>query len=204
MRKKYDSLQEKLEALSIPEPNSGCWLWTRAVNKDGYGLTSWNGVHIRAHRASLQIKLGRPLEADECACHHCDNPPCVNPDHLWVGTPGDNARDRDKKGRTAQPPRGDSHWTRLHPERVARGDRHGSHTCPESLPRGDRHFSKTNPEKVARGERVSSAKLTATQVRDIRALCSTGVTHRAVAAMFGVAQPTVSRIVRRELWKHVD
>lgn len=77
-----------------------CWNWKTGVhNKAGYGSFSYNGRARYAHRVSLELKLGRPLKKGEVACHRCDNPSCVNPNHLFSGTTRDNARDAIKKGR---------------------------------------------------------------------------------------------------------
>jgi hypothetical protein len=59
----------------------------------GYGQIWRKPVHIAANRAVLEIKLGRPILPGFLACHHCDNPPCCNPGHLYEGTSGDNNRD---------------------------------------------------------------------------------------------------------------
>ena len=82
----------------------GCWPWLAASDKDGYGffkVTHRLGVYqqTRAHRYSLEMALGRKLEPGEMALHHCDNPPCVNPDHLYIGTISDNTRDAVGRGR---------------------------------------------------------------------------------------------------------
>jgi hypothetical protein len=80
----------------------GCWLWTGYRDKDGYG--TWGITRdrcVRAHRISLGDALGRPLKAHEQSLHKCDNPPCVRPSHLYVGTPLSNAHDRDERGRHA-------------------------------------------------------------------------------------------------------
>jgi hypothetical protein len=95
----------------------GCWLWTGTRERGGYGMF-WDGSRqILAHRFAYELLIG-PL-GDLHALHHCDNPPCVRPDHLWSGTPADNAADRDAKGRGRLPP--DSS------RRPLSGERHPAH-----------------------------------------------------------------------------
>ncbi len=83
-----------------PEPFSGCWLWFRAIGRDGYGNVRWNGKLNPAHRISWQINRGA-IPPKSCVLHHCDTRTCVNPDHLFLGTHADNNHDRHAKGRTA-------------------------------------------------------------------------------------------------------
>jgi hypothetical protein len=73
---------------------SGCWEWTGPRDKKGYGRGS-NGQ--LAHRIAYSLAKADP--AGKVVCHACDNPPCVNPDHLWLGSVVDNARDAVRKGR---------------------------------------------------------------------------------------------------------
>lgn len=76
-----------------PANDNGCIEWTGAKNKDGYGTFWFDKKNSLAHRYALQKKLGRQLESGEHACHTCDNPPCVNEDHLYAGSQADNMRD---------------------------------------------------------------------------------------------------------------
>lgn len=121
-----------------------CRLWLGARSKrGGYGCYWSRGGRKRifAHRVAWILTYG-PLPActsvtltkrSACVLHSCDNPPCCNPAHLFLGTPADNAADRDAKGRAA---RGARHGSRLRPERVARGDCNGTRQHPERPLRG--------------------------------------------------------------------
>lgn len=75
-----------------------CWPWTGHLVA-GYGAFSVKSRHVRAHRWLLARTLGRELRPDEQANHRCDNPPCVNPAHLYVGSASDNTADMMARGR---------------------------------------------------------------------------------------------------------
>lgn len=77
-----------------------CWGWRGYADKDGYGTVKHAGRPLRAHRFSWEIHNG-PIPEGLCVCHKCDNPGCVRPDHLFLGTSADNMHDRDAKGRCA-------------------------------------------------------------------------------------------------------
>lgn len=77
-----------------------CWEWTAYRKPGGYGqFVLRKGRFITASRVALALTLGRPISAGEVACHRCDNPPCCNPAHLFVGTQVDNSNDCVEKGR---------------------------------------------------------------------------------------------------------
>jgi hypothetical protein len=77
-----------------------CWPWTGARDRQGYAVFTVSGVKsIRGGRWLLGHLRGRPLRRDEFACHHCDNPPCVNPTHLYVGDYATNQVDAVHRGR---------------------------------------------------------------------------------------------------------
>lgn len=105
--------REAIEKFSIPEPNSGCWLWLRSVNPQGYGRLGRG----RAHRVSYEVFHG-PVPAAHDVCHRCDQPGCVNPDHLFAGTRQDNVRDCVRKGRTSAQRKPVSPKAKLSPEQV--------------------------------------------------------------------------------------
>ncbi len=74
-----------------------CWDWQAHRDKDGYG-TFWKlGTNVHAHRVAYALNIGDP--GSFSVLHHCDNPPCCNPKHLFLGTPLDNMRDMIAKGR---------------------------------------------------------------------------------------------------------
>jgi hypothetical protein len=97
-RSMQDRFRERVDKNS---PN-GCHLWTAATTSSGYGaICDDSGRQIPAHRAAYMLAhemTSLPPKTE--VCHRCDNPPCVNPDHLFLGTRTDNVRDMLKKGRS--------------------------------------------------------------------------------------------------------
>ena len=93
-----------------------CWEWQGSRTSGGYGVICYRGEGKYAHRLSLEFD-NRPVPPRHHACHTCDNPPCVNPKHLYPGTPMDNMRDKMERGRQ---PKGETHYaTKLSDDDVA-------------------------------------------------------------------------------------
>jgi hypothetical protein len=78
-----------------------CWVWTASIGSTGYGQISASGGPKKAHRVSYEMHIG-PIPDGLCVLHKCDNPVCVNPAHLFLGTRTENAKDKVSKGRQAR------------------------------------------------------------------------------------------------------
>lgn len=94
---------------SVNRTDDGCWEWQRSRLPKGYGHGRFGRRHIYAHRIAWELANGQAVPDGLCVLHRCDNPPCCNPEHLFVGTHLDNAQDRDRKGRKAPVPKGEAH-----------------------------------------------------------------------------------------------
>jgi hypothetical protein len=91
-------MKHDFDNLVIPEPNSGCLLWIGNVTSRGYGRVKRGGKVWQAHRFAW-VEANGPIPDGVMVCHHCDNPPCVNVGHLFLGSAADNAQDSSRKGR---------------------------------------------------------------------------------------------------------
>lgn len=137
--------------------SDACWLWTGAVNEHGYGVIRpagrRSGPAERAHRVAVRLDGRDPT--GYCVLHSCDNPPCVNPAHLSLGSKADNTQDMIAKQRGLV------------------------------------------------GVRNGIAKLTDSEVREIRRQRADGVMRKTIAAAFQVSPATITRIVQGKGWRHV-
>lgn len=129
------TLEQRFWCNVHPEPNTGCWLWGGVTATTGYGVLSVGARklgQISAAHVSLDLH-GRPRPEGLHACHHCDVRACVNPDHLYWGTPKDNVADMIRRGRDTRPNNED----------------HGGHKLTKAQVRAIRESSDTQPALAA-------------------------------------------------------
>lgn len=171
--RELDALPDRFRSRLAVSP-TGCWEWTspNSLVGRGRGYVSLGGKPMLHHRAVWTLLRG-PIPEGAFLCHHCDNPKCANPDHLYVGDHRSNVRDMWERGR---------HWTQREPERArAIGIESG----------------KLNT--WAKGARNPKAKLTAEQASEIAA---SNEKTRILASRFGVNPTTIQRIRRGVAWNY--
>ncbi len=159
-----------------------CWPFIGDHVESGYGAFAI--YHDGKRRRQSASRMAYELVFEELpkslfACHHCDNPPCCNPGHLFKGTTRDNAIDMASKGRQI---------FQKFPERAAAGIKNGRHT---------------HPEKTARGGKNGNSVLTDENIVRIRQLRIAGETQQGIAKIMGCGRNTVRNILAGRTWKHV-
>ena len=101
-RTKTPAIQRFVRKVTVPQDPAQCWVWTGAIKPLGYGAFAPDSTRPRsmpAHRWLYQHVHGGTLPTRVFVCHTCDNPPCVNPAHLYAGSPADNMRDKVERNR---------------------------------------------------------------------------------------------------------
>lgn len=167
-------IMARVEKRDGPLPTQ-CWICSSS-NSGGYSVVKIGSMRDgtratdQSHRQMWLAHRG-PIPDGLWVLHKCDVRACVNPDHLFLGTPKDNTQDASRKGRLAT---------------------------------GERSGSKTHPESVRRGLDINTNKLTEAQVLEIRArYVPKRVSQQSLANEYGVSQPVISSIIRREIWMHL-
>ncbi len=175
-----------------------CWQWLGCKTKDGYGRFVMFGRAVRAHRVAFVISNGEIVDG-LVVCHKCDNPSCCNPSHLFSGTPSDNMKDRDSKGRQACGPEFSAMRKRI----ALRGDEHPFRKNPSLAARGEKSGRYTHPEKTARGEGNGRAVMTELDVLEIRTRHTNGENFSQIAASKGLKFNAVRRCALKISWGHL-
>jgi len=172
MRQRFFA-KTKMAASCRPGMATPCREWTASRDKNGYGRFRVSGVSALAHRVAWCLEHGAVPDG-LCVLHRCDNPPCVNGEHLFLGTQADNNADMVAKGRQVAG--------------ISRGDAHGSRRHPECLVRGEKH---------------PNSRLTEGKVNRIFALRAQGLSQTRIACACGVNQSSVSDVLRGKSWTHL-
>jgi ribosome-binding protein aMBF1 (putative translation factor) len=160
-------------------------------------------------------------------CHHCDNPRCVRPEHLFLGTQKENLADRERKGRTLK---GERHWANQKPEKLARGSGHGNSritekdVCDMRKAYAEKQASQTELAKRYNMSQASinsillgktwahaggpitkrgRSKLTPALVREIRRMLANGISQSEISRRLGIGNSTIGAVARGESWGHI-
>lgn len=195
-----------------------CWMWVGAKFNTGYGkFRTYGKIHL-AHRAAWMITHG-PIPHDgsyhgSCVCHRCDVHGCCNPSHLFLGSQGDNMRDRTAKGRVAH---GDAHYmAKLTSAQVneirslyaAGGTSH--RRLAKQFGLRDSYVGMIINGKIwkhlpvlAGKKHCVAPKLTGSNIFEIRSAFKSGDSHAHLARKFGVSPSTIKRVVFYKRYNHV-
>lgn len=212
--------------LANAEQGDGCWTWKGYKRPGGYGEAYFgskpNRERVLAHRLAWMVEYGDP--GDLVVCHHCDNPSCVNPRHLFLGTRVDNNADRDAKERQAKGERNGSRLTEAQVVAIRADPRTNREVALQygvqesaisniRLRKAWKHVAPLDTDcdpaiwldaaraTHVRGEKAGRAKLTEDDVREIRA-SRDGCTK--LARKYGVSERAILDITNGKSWKHVS
>lgn len=167
------------------DSTTGCWEWSGTKNNHGYGMMGVCTDAILVHRYSWMHHYGE-IPDGLIVCHKCDNPPCANPEHLFLGTHKDNVHDKILKGRDINTRNALKSTNALKTKNTLRA----------------KGVLKVKDPSKARSR--SDTKLTPEQVKEIKFLLRGGVKQAHVAKQFSVSRTTIMFINQGKTWGHIE
>jgi len=210
MRPQFTSVESRFWSKVDKSNPDRCWLWTSTKAGRGYGSFRIGQRQVYAHRLSYEMTYG-PIPEGMYVCHSCDTPPCVRPDHLFIGTPQENYHDARRKGRVISSSRLTTDdileirrlaaYGLKHVEIARRFNIKRAHAWGIVTGRSWSHVGGPHGTLPGRRGAHSTAKLTLEQVHEIRSLASTGMPNREISERFGISYATVWEIVTRRTWR---
>lgn len=208
----------------VTTPDS-CWVWQASTYKGTglpYGQFSLNGQGLPAHRALFEHLSGRKLDRWELVCHTCDNPPCCNPAHLFLGTPLDNVEDMRRKKRFPIKRGSECNLSKLTEQTVLEirqlclsvplkelAERFDVSLATISYMLSGKTWKHLGPVEGWKKRQIAQLgrariRLKEDDVREIRRLASTGVSQKSICSQYGLTSASISQIVNRKQWKDVE
>lgn len=201
-----------------------CWVWQGPVTKRGYGRVYAIGKTWRAHRLAYHIIFG-DIPKGMLVCHSCDNPPCCNPEHLFLGTNKDNSEDMVNKNRSFHTV-GEDNPVAILTEEIVKEIILAYTTSKTSYSKLALHYDvsisairdvikgrrwayltedlRNDVKSIGCGERISLSKLTENDIVNIRLEYAIGnITCSNLGKRYGVSAHCIGDVVRRVTWKHV-
>jgi len=170
-RRTMEEFRSFFSSMLRPTEN-GCLVWSGATQHK-YGRVWHDNKTHQAHRKAWELKNGN-IPAGMLVCHKCDNPPCCNPQHLFLGTDADNVADKVRKGRQARIT-GDRHWSKRMPDRIARGSKFVSASLSEKdIPV---IFYLRNKQRMR---------------------------YKDIAEIYQTSNAVIGSVIRRSMWRHVE
>lgn len=197
-----------------------CWIWTAYRSNFGYGTIGIEKKTCKAHRVAWELEYGT-IPKDMQVCHSCDNPSCVRPSHLFIGSQQDNIDDQMKKKRHVSFKGSDNGMSRLSEEDVRSihdGDSKGiSHNKIAQYHGVSRHHVSqiirgkrwvhlglgSDASHDFRGENNGRAKLTEKNVLQIRIMYKNGYSRKTLMKEFGIGSSNLCNILSGKAWRHL-
>lgn len=199
-----------------------CWEWTGAIDSHGYGRIRgelFGAEYKTAHRISWVLANAKPIPDGMVVCHTCDNRRCVNPAHLWLGTPNDNMQDKVAKGRhrtdrTRGEARPEAKLTEVQVRAILLDPRpysvighdYGVHAQTISSIKNRQSWAHVDVDHIVKPERVSHRKGKSDRINDdiVREIRSSSTPGSELAERYGVSRQLITNIRKRRVWKHVE